>query len=56
VNLLLQSERDGNILLETRAGIKPVADFILELEKILGPECWRFGARPKGKVQEGSIA
>jgi DNA polymerase-3 subunit alpha len=44
VNLLLQSERDGNILLETRAGIKPTADFIAELEKVLGPESWQFGA------------
>jgi DNA polymerase-3 subunit alpha len=56
VNLLLQSERDGNILLETRAGIKPTADFILELEKVLGADCWRFGAKPKGRVQEGSVA
>jgi DNA polymerase-3 subunit alpha len=56
VNLLLQSERDGNILLETRAGIKPTADFILELEKVLGGDCWRFGARPKSRVEEGSVA
>ncbi len=56
VNLLLQSERDGNILLETRAGIKPTADFILELEKVLGNDCWRFGGRSKARAKEGSVA
>lgn len=47
VNLLLQSPKEGNILLETKAGIKPTAPFIEELEKVLGPECWSFGRRSK---------
>lgn len=42
VNLLLPST-EGNILIETRAGVKPSDQFILDLEKILGSDCWSFG-------------
>lgn len=51
VNLLLQSPEDGNIILETRAGVKPTGAFIEELEKVLGPECWSFGKSGNGSVK-----
>lgn len=51
VNLLLKTIKDGNILLETRTGIKPTPEFIKEIEGVLGPECWSFG---RVHVQQGS--
>lgn len=43
VNLLMPSSEGEPVLIETRAGIKPTNEFIADLEKILGPECWMFG-------------
>ena len=43
VNLLLNSQENGPILIETKTGIKPSAPFIGDVEKILGPESWSFG-------------
>jgi len=34
---------NGDVLIETRAGIKPVDAFIAELETVVGPESWSFG-------------
>ncbi len=35
--------KDGDVMIETRAGIKPVDAFIAELEAVVGPESWSFG-------------
>jgi DNA polymerase-3 subunit alpha len=34
---------EGDVMIETRAGIKPVDAFIAELEAVVGPESWSFG-------------
>ncbi len=44
VNLSIP-EKDGDVIIETRAGIKPSDAFIADLEKILGPDCWSFGKK-----------
>lgn len=46
VHLHLHTEDQGLLVLETRVGIKPSAEFLESLEKLLGPECWSFGGHP----------
>jgi DNA polymerase-3 subunit alpha len=51
VNLLLSGENEP-VLIETRAGIKPSNEFIVDLEKILGPESWMFGKKGEALCQK----
>jgi len=43
VNFRFQSDKNGEVMLETRTGVKPSDDFMEELEKILGPGSWSLG-------------
>jgi len=51
MNLLLNSGEGEPVLIETRAGIKPTNEFIADLEKVLGPECWMFGKHSATSLQ-----
>ena len=45
VSLYLTGGEGDPTVLETRVGVKPTEDFLREIEKFVGPECWAFGQR-----------
>lgn len=47
ISLVLPSVNNGPVVLETRTGVKPTEAMIKEVEKILGPDSWSFGAPKK---------
>ncbi len=44
VNLAMPTS-EGEVVIETRAGVKPVDAFIADLVKLLGSDCWSFGKK-----------
>jgi len=50
VNFRLQTEKNGEVVLETKTGIKLSDDFVEGLEKVLGPNSWSFGEKALTRV------